>query len=159
MRIKAFTLIEMIVAMIISSVVIGLALTVYGRINEYFIDLNKIGEKYNNTLMLVSNLRNDFERAIEIKGDNSQIMVLLENEMNNTYDFNGDVVVRTSKEQSDTFFLPQKNIETKYCDDKQEYLSELTIDFMQGEQIIQLHLIKDYSRDLMFNILQQKYEH
>lgn len=140
------------VAMIVSSIVIGIALTVYMNLNQYYLDFKDKGKKDCDLLMLVSTLRADMDKSYEVHGDNSELTMVFEAGKTIQYSFEDNLMLRTVNEVTDTFYNPVQEIEVNYLDNENKYVNDLLIDIKQGEFIFPLHITKEYSRDLLFYI-------
>ncbi len=145
-------MIELMVAMIVSSIVIGIALTVYMNLNQYYLDFKDKGKKDCDLLMLVSTLRADMDKSYEVHGDNSELTMVFEAGKTIQYSFEDNLMLRTVNEVTDTFYNPVQEIEVNYLDNENKYVNDLLIDIKQGEFIFPLHITKEYSRDLLFYI-------
>lgn len=145
-------MIELMVAMIVSSIVIGVALTVYINLNQYYTDFKAQGKKDSDLLMLVSTLRADMEKSFEVNGDNSDVNMVLEAGKTIQYSFKDKFILRTVNEETDTFYNPVQEVEVNYLDNENKYVNDLLINIKQGETVFPLHITKEYSRDLLFYI-------
>ena len=151
-KLKAFTMIELMVAMIVSSIVIGIALTIYMNLNQYYLDFKEKGKMDSELLMLVSTFRSDMDKSYEVHGDNSDLTLVFEAGKTINYSFEGNCVIRTKSEVTDTFYNKVQEIEVNYLDNENKYVNDILINIKQGEFVFPLHITKEYSRDLLFYI-------
>ncbi|MBI5541228.1 MAG: prepilin-type N-terminal cleavage/methylation domain-containing protein [Bacteroidia bacterium] len=151
-RLRAFSMVELMVAMIVSSIVIGVALTVYMNLNQYYQDFKEKGKIDSELLLLVSTMRADMEKSYEVHGDNSDLTMVFEAGKTINYSFEGKFILRKIDDVTDTFYNPIQEVEVNYLDNENKYVNDLLVNIKQVESIFPLHITKEYSRDLLFYI-------
>jgi len=106
-KIQAFTLSEIIVVLILTSIVVGLAFSVLGLVQKQML---AIQTNYNKSLelqKLETSLSIDFNRYPNIRYDAIEDKLILKHELDSiSYSFSKDIIIKAQ----DTFSIP---IETK----------------------------------------------
>src|SRR4051812_28675357 len=100
-RARAFTIIEVTIAMLISAIVIGISYTVYSIISRSYNSFNHKNEAMAVVVRLDELLQKDFDRSAYISKDTTGITFQGSNNVVN-YNFNPDHIVRTGL-VTDTF--------------------------------------------------------
>lgn len=106
-KIQAFTLSEIIVVLILTSIVVGLAFSVLGLVQKQML---AIQSNYNKSLelqKLETSLWIDFNRYSNIRYDAIEDKLILKHELDSiSYSFSKDIIIKVQ----DTFLIP---VETK----------------------------------------------
>jgi type II secretory pathway component PulJ len=106
-KIEAFTLSEIIVVLILTSIVVGLAFSVLGLVQKQML---AIQTNYNKSLelqKLETSLWIDFNRYPNIRFDTSEDQLIFKHELDSIfYTFSKDIIIKVQ----DTFLIP---VETK----------------------------------------------
>lgn len=141
-RVKAFTLMEVTIAMLISAVVIGITYTSYSIIVKYYGTYHKKNAELAELTTIDHLLRRDFDRADSIRCDTGGL----------AFSFNGQLI----KYEFDTNFIIRKaaRIDTFKLETK------VTDLFFEGIPIIEGRVIADKKPvdELSFTLIYEKAE-
>lgn len=117
-KLKSFTLSELIVVMIITVIIVGIAFTVLSLIRKEIAVIEKNYEKTTEVLLFEERLWNDFNRYPQIEYDRNDNTIALKSETDSVvYHFSDDAVLRDKDtidcklKVSNLFFLGE---EVKY---------------------------------------------
>ncbi|OJW17953.1 prepilin-type N-terminal cleavage/methylation domain-containing protein [Mucilaginibacter sp. 44-25] len=105
---KAFTLTEMIVVMLITVVVLGMAYSVFQLVSKTYSNFNGKNGRVNDAERLEEWLRRDCLKASFIYLDHH--MLILKNQRDSTRYIFGDSVILRDKGRVDTFGIKQQNL-------------------------------------------------
>ncbi len=155
MKIKAYTLFEVTIAMLLSAICIAICYSAYGIIAKYYVGFQQKNQTADAVLTLRHVLEKDFlksnivlknEEGLEMQQDSSKIY----------YIFNPDAVLRKIDElHTDTFKL--KPIEVGCFFEGREVLEPDTIDELRFKMDLAQHVLvpiqlnKTYSAQNLFN--------
>ena len=156
--IKAFTIIEVTIAMLISAIVIGITYAVFSIINQSYNSFNKKNEHMAVVLQLDKLLRRDFEHAELIIKDTSGI-VFHGSDKTVRYKFDTAYVVRiglitdTFKVKTDTVntLFESKTINETGASEEQNRLDQLDLFLVLQNEKITYHYHKIYSSANLIN--------
>lgn len=110
-KLKAFTLMELLVGMVISSIVIAFGYSAYALIYKQYVSYKSVKTTVVETMQLHTTMSNDFNNAecitfgenkLKLSGSNKLLM----------YNFIDSLVIRGDQEMSDTFKLAANDIQT-----------------------------------------------
>lgn len=155
-KIKAFTVVELLVAMIISGIAISLAAGLYLNIEKLFNDQLAQYDETDNVLLFRSFILNDFENAQTIFSDVEGIEIISDKNQMINYNFEGNCITRVKEQRTDTFYLDYENPETDTFNDELDLVNEFSIDIRLGEMLYPLTIRKEYSRSVLFNLNYKK---
>ena len=104
-QLKAFTLLELLVGMIISGIVVAASFNAYRIISAQFKNYSATAALYNNVSFFEAQLHSDFQRAGELKKTDVDALRLVWK--NNTIDwlFHEKYALRNDGTSTDTFFV------------------------------------------------------
>jgi len=148
-KIKAFTLIEIIIAMLLSSFTIGLAITFYLMMNNQF---NRFTSRMDGNTRLVQfykTLKQDVERADRAYYNSSTLELEKEESPGLTYLFSSKRIIRTHQTARDTFHLKHTNLNTKTVDDT-ELLQNLWFSVVIEGKPLVLSVKKQYPQYILY---------
>jgi prepilin-type N-terminal cleavage/methylation domain-containing protein len=134
-RIKAFTLVELIVAMVFSSIIITLAYSVFSNTNRSFRKaLNQYG-KSNELLLLQSVLNQDCNKARLVLFGNGKMIVedIDHNRIN--YTITTERVIRNSGLAADTFRIGAYKDSAQFLFDKPPLLESLRLELLSKDSL------------------------
>lgn len=111
MRLKAFSFLEVLVAIVISGIVISTAYSVYIYSGKQFFRFKTIKAGITDYFEFTSTLNRDFEAANKVvkKSDYEMEMQLAKKNIN--YQFESNYILRTINLNTDTFFFFVENVE------------------------------------------------
>jgi prepilin-type N-terminal cleavage/methylation domain-containing protein len=111
MKLKAFSLLEIMIAILLSGIVISAIYSGYFFTHKQFFRFNAIKTEIRNYFELSEVLNREFETAKKIvKTGSQQIEIELIDKTVN-YSFNTDYILRTIGNRIDTFFIGVTNVE------------------------------------------------
>lgn len=164
-ELKAFTIIELTVAMLITGIVFIIGYYCYNIIATSFYNYKKSTEKIENTLSFRNLIEQDFQNSILINGDEHEIDFKYENyEVN--YHLDDTFVVRTQESLIDTFWVATDSIHITYISQNHKenynsssksnhYIQDLLCKYSSTLGSYQLFLSKNYAA---YDLLQTEEE-
>lgn len=155
-KVKAFTLLELLIAMIISSIVIAFGYEVYSIMYKQFLSYKKAKTEIVNTMQFNTVLTNDFYNSEEITFNENTIAVFRKNNEPLHYTFNDNYILRTRNEIMDTFKITATNIQEKFVFKNEQMqstlINELSFDALQSGEIQHFLFEKNYSAATLLNM-------
>jgi prepilin-type N-terminal cleavage/methylation domain-containing protein len=152
-KIKAFTLMELIIGMIIGSIVVGFCYTGYRMILKQYLDFKKTKTEIGETMQFNTALRNDFVNAQTISY-NENHLVMLNDSSKIEYEFAETFILRDVKDVSDTFHLKPKEIQPVFLSEINENLIiqgfSFNAEILGEKEIFQYQ--KNYSADFLMQL-------
>jgi hypothetical protein len=157
-KVRAFTIMEVTIAMLISAIVIGITYTIYTIVTKSYNSFNIKNENVAVVLRLDELLKKDFDHAEFILKTSNGISV--QNPSGNiTYQFDPDFVVRaglitdTFKVKTDSLYTSFENnvIGETGTTDEQNTLDELGFSLILQNEKITYYYHKIYSSVNLFN--------
>lgn len=127
-KIKAFSFLEIMVAIVISGVVMSTAYSVYVFVNQQYIKLNTIKADVRDYFEFSSTISRDFELAHKVIKTNDYAIEMHQTERNIHYQFDHAYVLRTIHFQTDTFFFSATNL---LINTLTEFKEEQVVDFVK----------------------------
>lgn len=111
MKLKAFSFLEVLVAIVISGIVISTAYSVYVYSGKQFFRFKTIKAEITDYFEFYSTLTRDFEAAKKVIKKNEYEIEMQLTEQNINYQFESTYILRTLNVQIDTFFFNVENLE------------------------------------------------
>ena len=151
MKIKAFSMMEMMVSIVISGIVISTAYSVYVFTHKQFFKFTLVKSEIRDYFELSNVLNREFETAKKVikKGSQEIEVVLIDKRVN--YSFYNDYILRVVNNHTDTFHFTVSDVKMNVVNElKEEPLIDnltLIIDDNKGEEYLSLH--KNYGAILM----------
>lgn len=139
-KIKAFTLLEILVALVLSFFIIGILYLTYNMMGRQF--RSEYQKQLSSVVLLRSGLEMDFFKADSIIAEQKQIFVFRQGK-ESIYQFHEDAILRTKNSKSDTLFVG-KCLTGFDMDDKSKWVSRLTLKIEVESQDIQMAFNKCY---------------
>jgi prepilin-type N-terminal cleavage/methylation domain-containing protein len=111
MKLKAFSMLELMVSILISGIIISAAYSVFIFSNKQFFKFTAIKTNIRDYFELSSTLKRDFEMAKKVikKSDEQVEMQLTDKNIN--YQFGANYITRSTDLHTDTFMFPTADIE------------------------------------------------
>lgn len=149
-RLPAFTIAELIVAMIISTVLIMALYAVLSNTGTLFGTALAQSYREVQALEFVEILQSDMMHADSITGDRSQLLMYTQDN-SFMYDIQDSIVIRTHDRVTDSFYVYAADISCRYHPELTEYVVQLSFVLPQllGDDTIAV--AKSYSRAQVFN--------
>lgn len=139
-KIKAFTLLEILVALVLSFFIIGILYLTYNMMGRQF--RSEYQKQLSNVVLLKSGLEMDFFKSDSIIAEQNQIFVFRQGE-ESVYQFHEDAILRTKNLKSDTLFVGKCLTEFD-LDDKSKWINRLRLKIEVDSQEIQMAFNKYY---------------
>lgn len=102
-KLPAFTLMELLVGMIISSIVIGFGYGTYALVYKQYLSYKTVKKEIVEAMQLNSILNSDFAAAENILFNENKLTIDKKDNIYLQYDFNDSIVLRKENEITDTF--------------------------------------------------------
>lgn len=154
-KLPAFTMIELLVTIVISSIVIGFALGIYYQVNGYFSKNSRQQEDINKIVTFQSVLYNDMEIAKEVYCLSDRITLTYRDNLI-TYKFYDEYLTRETMHHTDTFFILVTGLSSEKLDSYSDFAKEITFLVENGDTPWQFRYFKQYTRDVLFSLSQKK---
>ncbi len=157
MKIKAYTIPELMVVMVISSI---LSISLWGGykfVAFQYNDFNNKNAKYNDLFQFEGLLKNDFLKSRLIHNDSdNKLHFEFDNMVSVDYQFENDFVIRSQKSVIDTFALSVSNISIEPLlleNQVSQYIKGVTVDLSLRNRSLQIKVAKKYDNKFIFNAL------
>jgi len=145
MKVKAFSLLEIVVALFLSGIVISAVYSGYVFTHQQFFKFTTIKTEIRYYFELAEVLNREFEIAKKVfkKGDREIEIELIDKVVQ--YSFGEEQIVRRLYERTDTFFFNVEEVEMSDFNVSEELLIDyLTLTIKENENTKTLSLFKDY---------------
>ena len=153
-KVKAFTLIELVVVMIISGILFSIAYFSFFIISQRFNHFSSASSSVMEISNLQTILNKDFDEAefLQLQGDD---LIVKKDSLELLYHFEEDYLLRTQLDQVDTFHIPIEN-KSYYFKNAIYYLNTGYIDELEftseyHDEKFHFHFHKDYSTEQLIN--------
>jgi type II secretory pathway component PulJ len=152
-RLKAFTIMEVTVTMLVAAILMGITYTAFTIINKSYSSFNTKNKDMAELEQLDELLRKDFDRAEIIQKDQNGISFKRADLALIKYEFNPDFIVRISG-RTDTFKFKTEELTTAFegqpvnesgASEEENRLDELDISLLFQNEKIPYHYYKQYS--------------
>src|ERR1035437_4240342 len=154
-KLKAFTLLELLIAMVISSIVVAFGYSVYSLMYKQYLSYKKTKTEIVKTMQFNTVLTNDFYNSEEITFSENTIVIFKKNNEPLLYTFNDNFILRKTNEITDTFKIATTNIQGKFVFKNESFQSTLIDEFSFDSQLsgdVQHFLFaKNYSAATLLN--------
>lgn len=151
-KLRAFTLIELLIGMIISSIVIGFGYAAYSLIYKQYLGYKNVKERLVETAQLNQILSNDLLNAENISFDENTLSLLKKNPNILQYQFLDTLILRKENEVTDTFRISPVNIQTTFLlRDNKTFLKQFSFDADALGEKEHFTFTKNYSAETLMN--------
>lgn len=154
-KLRAFTLMELLVGMIISSIVIGFCYMSYSIIYKQYKSYKILKLEIVETIQLNSILNTDFINAETVLFDNDKLILNSANRSQLQYDFNDNYILRKDGEVTDTFKLSATEILPGYLLESEQIPTSIVNNFSFDAKVLgeieHFRFTKNYSAETMIN--------
>jgi Tfp pilus assembly protein PilE len=156
-KLKAFTILEMAIAMLISALLIGIIYTAYALISKSYLTFIRKNKDMEIAIQLDKLLKKDFSKAVTISEDQHTILFKTDSSQL-IYEFYPDFITRTQG-ITDTFKLQTESMHTSFEDkpmaevppeNRQNLLDDLELTILLQNEKIPYHYHKQYSSVNLF---------
>lgn len=154
-KLRAFTLLELLIGMIISSIVIGFGYAGYTLIYERYLNYNQTKKGIIDVIQLNSVLNNDFINAESAQFGTDKLILYYETAPRKEYDFKEKYILRKDGEQTDTFKLEAATIIAGSGTGGEQIellVTELSFDAVIHQEKMHFHFVKNYSAETLINL-------
>ncbi len=154
-KVKAFTLMELLVSMLISGIVISIIYLCYEIIYKQYLGYKDTNHTISQAVLLNSLLKTDFTQAAYITKSEEGLLFSESGGHTTGYRFNELFVLREVNDVKDTFFIPVREIRIRFQKEEQEapsgLIDELSFDsnILDQQEHFQYH--KQYGADVLMN--------
>ncbi|HET6243888.1 MAG: prepilin-type N-terminal cleavage/methylation domain-containing protein [Bacteroidetes bacterium] len=151
-KVKAFTIIELVVVMILTSIVVGIVYSSYSIVGNQFYMYKKTGIQNSQVALLKMLLNKDFTTSQTIKKGNNELFFYQENNLI-LYGFGENFITRNSNAVKDTFAISPINIDTRFLNqvilNNNDIVDELYFEaeIFKQQQVFQFK--KQYAADVL----------
>ncbi len=142
MKLKAFSLIEIIVAMFLSAIVISAVYSGYLFTHKQFYKFSSIKTEIRTYFQLAEVMNREFEtakRIIKKSGRNLEIEMI---DQSIQYSFESDYIVRTVREQTDTFLFKVNTVDVEGFTIENDFVIDHLVLSMDNNKTVSL--FKEY---------------
>lgn len=153
MKIKAFTLLEVTIAMLLAAITIGICYTAFTLMNQYYADIKNRKDQVGEILLLQKLLRKDVERATLIKKLADGVYITYDT-VNISYHFSADYITRDYHQiKTDTIKIATATLDLKFENREvanDGLLDEIIFTCKQKGKRFPMHFKKTYSATNLF---------
>lgn len=151
-KLPAFTLMELLIGMIISSMIIASAYYAYSIIYDRYEQYRTIKKKIMESQQLQSVLNNDAYICDRISFDGNTLLLLKKNDKSVNYRFYDDVITRTENELSDTFAIAPVNIKMEFhFPEHKQFVEQFSFETRILDEQAFFSFTKAYTSELLMN--------
>lgn len=155
-RIAAFTLLELLIGMILSSIVIGFCYTGYSIIHKQYLNYNIIKKQNTAAIQLNSILNTDFINTGYVMYDTDKLILNSKNKVQLQYEFKENYILRGANGLTDTFMFSPVNISPEYLKESESLpisiINEFSFEAVILGELEHFHFIKEYSAETMIRL-------
>ncbi|WP_396591872.1 type II secretion system protein J [Allomuricauda sp. R78024] len=143
--IKAFTIMEVLINMLISSIIIGMVYFTYVSYIKQLSFFRKDVEEKNHLNRFVFQLKSDFYSAEKVLSKPKSFQIVLYNTENINYKMLGEQLVREQKKNQDSLHIQSVSLHTiKHLQSQEELIQRVSINAYLFDEPIELVITKDY---------------
>jgi Tfp pilus assembly protein PilE len=143
-KIKAFTLVELIVVMLLTSLLVTALWGSFGLIQKFFTDGHGKNNRAERTLLLYNQLSEDFSNCKYVKKVSNDIVCVF-GSWQVQYRISGAAIVRTQRQQRDTIKLDNLSCNFLELNDKHSsVLQGIDIQFQSNSRLLRYSIRKKY---------------
>ena len=150
-KLQGFTLVELIVAMIISTIVISSTIAIWLTVEGLF--KRGMSDTYGDTgtVLFVSCIKTDMYRSENITASAHEIHFSFSEDPEIVYTFDDDYTVRTVQNSIDTFYVGIQDLQIIPHKTLPKVVKSISFSVLLKNKIIPFFLTKDYSNSRLFN--------
>ena len=153
MKVKAFTLFELLIGMVISSIVIASSYFVYNLIYKKYLDYKEIRLNLVNFASFNAELENNFYHSKSIKMNDKELSFVFDNKTI-YFDFLDSIIIRTDSQVLDTFRISVENFE--FVENTEGLVSFVQFNSRLFDENFDLYFIKKYCAEELINSFDRK---
>lgn len=155
-KIKSFTIMELLVTLVITSIIVGLASTIYLNMQRYFSTSEQGYEQNTDVNFIISLLKTDFENSASAVSSFGLVTLIGNDSKILEYNFSDEFITRKVDYRRDTFYVNLEDLEVIRLDDNSDLVSEIKANIIFDGDPVPLHIYKNYTRDVLFNLYHKK---
>jgi prepilin-type N-terminal cleavage/methylation domain-containing protein len=148
-RLKGYTIWEIIIVMVISSIVITLAASVFFRIRNYFHTNTGVYISGTDFIVLSDIMKRDFDRARVIHNKDS-IIYLIDNKSRISYRFSEQYIVRNNNMITDTFHFVTGRFHVGTLPDHPDMIGQVEFEVILKKLKIPFCYYKQYEKQVLY---------
>ena len=146
-KLKAFTLLELLIGMIISSIVIAIGYASYNMIYKQYLLYKSYRTELVEFAGLNSELHNNFYNSERVKAKETSLFFEFKNEKEIVFEFNDEFILRKEKESIDTFKVNVLNYKFFLQNESNIIVNAISFDSELLKEMVQLRFEKMYSAE------------
>lgn len=154
-RLPAFTLTDVIVTMIISMLVMGIAFSVFRFSYNQISDYQKANDDYKELYQLYNVMQEDFHRSSECNYRQNELQMLMQGGYKEyLYTLSTDMIIRKTDISSDTFNINIENIVAKFNNEEQisGIIDEIDFDVSKKGVTLPYKFVKEYAAEMQMEL-------
>ncbi|MGE0637866.1 MAG: type II secretion system protein J [Bacteroidia bacterium] len=148
MKIRAFTLIEVIVAMILSGIVVAFAAVAFQLVSKQFMSFKKSGERINELFVFQHQLQKDVRESELILHEALGLKFIFDDNKQATYLVYEENIIRDNGTRTDTFFVSNAEVESILIPYSNipgaEIINYISMEFKVDKDTVYAEFNKDY---------------
>lgn len=151
-QLKAFTLLELLVAMAITGIVVSIAGLAFSLLDKQVSGYRSESALVNSVFALHGRMQRDIMDAASVNKDEQDIIIERRNRTVIKYTFGDKYVLFAANERTDTFFVAAENIKAFFMQEEAEGLiDELYFEAKVNDQKETFHYTKQYTAGELMN--------
>jgi Tfp pilus assembly protein PilW len=151
-RIPSFTIVEVIVAMVLSTIVVAIAYRVYNYATISFLESQKTYDRMNALITIQSIMNHDFQMANGVTFNDSIITISKSKNQIISYQLTSACIVRNNYSSNDTFKVALTDLHIKYLFDIEPFVERIEFTSRLNSQVdCRLTATVFYSNEIKFN--------
>ncbi|HYE55526.1 MAG TPA: prepilin-type N-terminal cleavage/methylation domain-containing protein [Chitinophagaceae bacterium] len=155
-KIRAFTVMELVISLMISSIVISIAYYAWLLVSRQFGDYQERSVRVQEYVLFTKALETDLDRAVLLR-DSAGLLNVYGKDGSVYYRFAEEYVLRQGVEFADTFRVGVKDVVFGYVHDTLPAVQKVNVVLRLNEQAMENIFYKQYSATELMNA--EKYDH
>jgi len=147
---------ELLVTLVITSIIVGIASTIYLNMQRYFTTSEESYEQNSDVNFVVSLLKTDFENSVSAVSSFGLVTLIGNDSKILEYDFGDQYIIRKIDYRRDTFYVNTQDLDIIRIDDNSDLVTEIKANIMFDGDSVPLHIYKSYTKDVLFNLYHKK---
>ena len=150
-HLPAFSFPDVLAAMVISLIVVGISFAVfrfaYNRVYAY----NETTDNYKRLYQLYAAIQDDFRSATDISFGNNELLLKMPSQKKYNYLFFDEMIVRETEASRDTFRVENREVTALFNGSQQTaggIIDELNFTVQMGNTLLPCKFVKEYSAEM-----------
>ena len=160
MKIRAFTLIELLICMILSTIIIGMGYAAYSESYKRFLTYSGMKKNIVDAIRVNRVFNNDFTQAELVYYNSGNILLNSKNKPAIEYEFTSSAIIRKVYNQADTFHFAIIRPLAVYVDNDvaaaEGIINAFSFETEIYKQTLPFYYSKTYSAETIINLSQQQ---